>query len=61
LQFTIINIVKGGARLVLELIETLNKLAEEDSNILDRALKKLDIEEQEDNEMRQHYGGKWQR
>jgi len=50
---------EGGIKLVLELQETLKKLAEEDENILTLSLKKLDDEETEDGQMRQQYGSRW--
>jgi programmed cell death 6-interacting protein len=52
---------EGAARLVIEQIDAINNMAEEDSKILEAALKKLDDEEKGDNEMRQKYGVKWQR
>jgi len=52
---------EGGAKLILELVDTLNKLADEDSRIMDKALKNLDDEEKEDNEMRTQWGTRWQR
>jgi hypothetical protein len=36
-------------------------LAEEDGRILDSALKKLDLEEVDDGEMRAHYTNRWNR
>jgi programmed cell death 6-interacting protein len=57
------NIVKkeGGAGLILEQIEALNKLGEEDAAICARASAALDMEEKEDNEIRSRYGNRWQR
>jgi predicted DNA-binding ribbon-helix-helix protein len=40
-----------GARLTLELISTLNKLAEENQSMLDKAIQRLDNEEKDDNNM----------
>lgn len=52
---------EGGAKLILELVDTMNKLAEEDVSILDKTLQKLDVEEKEDNDMRTQYAARWQR
>eukprot|EP01114_Cavostelium_apophysatum_P013019 TRINITY_DN3067_c0_g1_i3.p1 TRINITY_DN3067_c0_g1~~TRINITY_DN3067_c0_g1_i3.p1 ORF type:complete len:562 (-),score=185.11 TRINITY_DN3067_c0_g1_i3:92-1777(-) len=52
---------EGGARLIIELVETLNKLAEEDGKVLAEATAKLDTEEKADNAMRQQWATRWSR
>jgi hypothetical protein len=42
-------------------METLNKLAEEDLSMLEKATKSLDQEEKEDEALRQKYSNQWTR
>eukprot|EP01119_Soliformovum_irregulare_P009995 TRINITY_DN2416_c0_g1_i1.p1 TRINITY_DN2416_c0_g1~~TRINITY_DN2416_c0_g1_i1.p1 ORF type:complete len:831 (-),score=256.75 TRINITY_DN2416_c0_g1_i1:39-2456(-) len=52
---------EGGARLILDFVDTLNKLAEEDQNLLNQSAKILDDEEQDDEAMRSQYSQRWSR
>eukprot|EP01104_Vermistella_antarctica_P017413 TRINITY_DN616_c1_g2_i1.p1 TRINITY_DN616_c1_g2~~TRINITY_DN616_c1_g2_i1.p1 ORF type:complete len:789 (-),score=198.80 TRINITY_DN616_c1_g2_i1:93-2459(-) len=52
---------KGGVTRVLELQDTLAKLAMEDAAILQSALANLDREEEEDSQLRLQFGAKWTR